>query len=38
MQIIQFENQYMNLPVLTFAKWHVYMATGRQIEAGQSKT
>ncbi len=32
-KIIQFENQYMNLPVLTFAKWHVYMATGRQAEA-----
>lgn len=32
-KIIEFENQYMNLPVLTFAKWHVYMATGRQAEA-----
>ncbi|EHU1323128.1 heme biosynthesis protein HemY [Acinetobacter baumannii] len=32
-KINQFESQYMNLPVLTFAKWHVYMATGRQAEA-----
>ncbi|MDR0069479.1 heme biosynthesis protein HemY, partial [Acinetobacter sp. 11520] len=23
-KIIEFENQYMSLPVLTFAKWHVY--------------
>lgn len=34
-KINQLENQYMNLPILTFAKWHVYTATGRQEEAEQ---
>ncbi len=36
-KINQLETQYMNLPVLTFAKWHVYMATNRQAEAENIK-
>lgn len=29
------ENKYQNIPILSFAKWHVYSATGREEEANQ---
>lgn len=32
-KIEKFEQHYLSMPILTFAKWHVYMATGRKIEA-----
>lgn len=34
-RIQQLEGLYAQLPVLDFAKWHVYMATDRKIEAEQ---
>lgn len=33
LKIEQFEQRYPSMPILTFAKWHVYMATDRQAEA-----
>lgn len=32
-RINAWESQYPALPVFSFAKWHVYMATGRAAEA-----
>ncbi len=32
-KIDQFEQRYLSMPILTFAKWHVYMATQRSTEA-----
>lgn len=34
-RIIQLEQRYTSVPMLTFAKWHIYMATQRQHEAEQ---
>ncbi|ANF80857.1 hypothetical protein A3K93_00730 [Acinetobacter sp. NCu2D-2] len=34
-QITKWENKYPALPILTFAKWHIYQATGRIQEAEQ---
>ncbi|MBK0064727.1 MULTISPECIES: heme biosynthesis protein HemY [unclassified Acinetobacter] len=34
-KIEQFEQRYLSMPILTFAKWHVYMATKRQTEADE---
>ena len=32
-KIEQFEQRYLSMPILSFAKWHIYMATDRQHEA-----
>ena len=34
-RIIQLEQRYTSVPMLTFAKWHIYVATQRQHEAQQ---
>jgi hypothetical protein len=34
-RIIQLEQRYTSVPMLTFAKWHIYVATQRQQEAEQ---
>lgn len=34
-QIIKFESKYMNIPVFSFAKWHIYNATEREYDANQ---
>ena len=34
-QIIVLESKYMNIPVFSFAKWHIYVATQREYEADQ---
>lgn len=34
-RILQLEQKYTSVPMLTFAKWHVYMATERKSEAEQ---
>lgn len=34
-QISKWDTKYASIPVLTFAKWHVYSATGREAEAAQ---
>ncbi|UUM27941.1 heme biosynthesis protein HemY [Acinetobacter colistiniresistens] len=34
-RIIQLEQRYTSVPMLTFAQWHIYMATQRQAEAEQ---
>ncbi|EPG35667.1 hypothetical protein [Acinetobacter colistiniresistens] len=34
-RIIQLEQRYTSVPMLTFAQWHIYMATQRQTEAEQ---
>lgn len=37
-RIIQLEQRYASVPMLTFAKWHVYVATQRPLEAEQLLT
>ena len=34
-QIIKLETKYINIPVFSFAKWHIYTATQRESEADQ---
>lgn len=34
-RILQLEQKYTSVPMLTFAKWHIYMATERKSEAEQ---
>jgi hypothetical protein len=34
-QISKWDTKYASIPVLTFAKWHVFSATGREAEAAQ---
>lgn len=34
-QIVNLENKYLDLPVFSFAKWHIYSATQRDNEANQ---
>ncbi|WP_151824047.1 heme biosynthesis protein HemY [Acinetobacter bereziniae] len=34
-QIIHLESKYINIPVFSFAKWHIYTATQRETEADQ---
>ena len=34
-QINLFESRYPSMPIFTFAKWHIYMATAREYEAEQ---
>lgn len=33
--ILEWENKYPSMPVLTFAQWHILQATGRALEADQ---
>jgi len=37
-RIMQLEQRYTSVPMLTFAKWHIYVATQRQQEAEQLLT
>ena len=37
-RIIQLEQRYTSVPMLTFAKWHIYVATQRLEEAEQLLT
>lgn len=37
-RIIQLEQRYTSVPMLSFAKWHIYVATQRQAEAEQLLT
>ncbi len=37
-QILSLEAKYMNIPVFSFAKWHIYTATQREYEADQLLT
>ncbi len=34
-QIIYFENKYLDIPIFSFTKWHIYSATQRDNEANQ---
>lgn len=37
-RIMQLEQRYTSVPMLTFAKWHIYVATQRHLEAEQLLT
>lgn len=34
-QILNLENKYLDIPVFSFAKWHIYSATQREYDAEQ---